>query len=230
MDVTVKFEVNRYRKVWMIRVYVYLRSTFSKCKKTPNQQICISAINSHLFFTVWPSNKVRSHTSGIRPVAGPLLVELALSRFPRVQASSGAALGTLRTQRTVELQTFWGQDPFTDSRDSCAQASCWLQNRVGKQVVILLKQECDSGLRGSELRITLLRITDILTPLRGLSAAGRDGTSQCCCFARSSSHPWTHSPGVSPHHPAWILLNLLFKIALQQPYKPTFLMALNRTK
>lgn len=54
----------------------------------------------------------------------------------------------LCTQRMGKLQMPWGQDPFTDSE------AAWLvltEGKSQKQVAILLREGCDTGLSWSEL-------------------------------------------------------------------------------
>lgn len=81
-----------------------------------SQQICISNINSHLFFPVWPSNKIGSLTQWHLSYTGLFLLELTVSQLPHTKVGSAAAPGTFCTQRMDKLQMPWGQDPFTDSK------------------------------------------------------------------------------------------------------------------
>lgn len=215
MDMAVKFKVNRYHKVWIIRAYVYLRSTFTKCswKKTPNNRFS-SATSVPLYSSLSDRLTRWDHTlDGIHPAPGLLLLELALSQFPHTQVSSVAALGTLRTQMMVKLQTLWGQDPFTDSRHVKAvllkpHADSRKESEPGCNTPEIGKLRQTKSLRAVDypsLRNMYPRAAQV-----SLRAWQRDSASQCCCFVRSSSRPQGHSPGASPHRPAWILLRFLW--------------------
>lgn len=150
MDVTVTFrKKTRCHKAWIIRGYVYLRSTFAKCC-WKRQASRFASATSVLIYSSLSDRPTRLDHSldGICPLPGLFLPELAVSQLPHTKVGTTAAPGTFCTQRMGKLQMPWGQDPFTD----CEAA--WLvltEGKSQKQVAILLRKGCDTGLSWSEL-------------------------------------------------------------------------------
>lgn len=107
-----------------------------------SQQICISNINSHLFFTVWPSNKIGSltrwylsHCRVVPPGAGGVSAlthkgwQHSCSRH-LLYPEDGQVANALRARSVYRLERLLV---------FLAQASWWLQEGVRKQAVMLLR-------------------------------------------------------------------------------------------
>lgn len=94
------FKENRCHKAWIIRGYVHLRSTFAKCcwKRKASRFASAASI---LIYSSLSDRLIRQNHSltGICPLPGLFLLELAVAQLPHTKAGSTAAPGTFCTQR-----------------------------------------------------------------------------------------------------------------------------------
>lgn len=227
MDVTVTFrKKTRCHKAWIIRGYVYLRSTFAKCC-WKRQASRFASATSVLIYSSLSDRPTRLDHSldGICPLPGLFLPELAVSQLPHTKVGTTAAPGTFCTQRMGKLQMPWGQDPFTD----CEAA--WLKARADWRKEP--EAGCNTPERGMWHWTQLIRAgvalpskAELPVLLRCLQLAH---TAPDAAAAASLAPAAAHRDALLVHPPP---SSEFFSISYggSQPCKLMFLMATNRNK